>query len=72
MFRKKVICMLKFRDLMEFPTKATNNMPATCCVVYVYVYVCVCVCVYVCVYAEIGEGSVCVAGKADFDWRRYR
>ena len=33
--------MLKFRDLMEFPTKAMNNMPATCCIVYV------CVCVYV-------------------------
>ena len=49
---------------MEFSMKATNNMPATCCVVYV--------CVSVCVYAEIGEGSVCVAGKADFDWRRYR
>jgi len=60
--------MLKFRDLMEFPTTATNNVPATCCVVYVCVSVCVCVCVY----AEIGEGSVCVAGKADFDWRRYR
>jgi hypothetical protein len=47
---------------MEFPTKATNNMPATCCVVYVCV----------CVHTEIGEGSVCVAGKAGFDWRRYR
>ena len=60
--------MLKFRDLLKFPTKATNNMPATCCVVYV----CVCVSMCICVYAEIGEGSVCVAGKADFDWRRYR
>jgi len=37
--------MLKFRDLLKFPTKATNNMPATCCVVYVCV--CVCLCVYV-------------------------